>query len=135
MPNKDIDDKLYSLFISNEFFDENRVYYDLVDMIFNSVHSSLAGILLQRTAVPGKNHNSWYLGLCKEDKMNINEVYLDDLKDDDMDETSEVSTKENKKSKNDILESNIEIPCNNSSHTEPSKLSSNSDEIEMVGVH
>ena len=70
-----------------------------------------------------------------EDKMNINEVYLDNLKDDDMDETSEVSTKEKSKSKNDILESNIGLPCNNSNQTEPSNLLSDSEEIEIVGVH
>ena len=104
-------------------------------MIYNSVHSSLTGIPLQRTAVPGKNHNSWFLGLHKEDKMNINDIYLDDLKDDDMDETSEVSTKVNSKLNNDILKSNIKLPCNNSNQTEPSNLSSNSEEIEIVGVH
>ena len=70
-----------------------------------------------------------------EDKMNINEVYLDNLKDDDMDQTSKVSTKEKSKSKNDILESNIGLPCNNSNQTEPSNLLSDSEEIEIVGVH
>ena len=89
-------------------------------MIFNSVHSSLTGIPLQRTTVPGKNLNSWYIGLWQEDKMNINDVYLDDLKDDDMDKISEASTKDNQKTKNDILESYIELPCNNSNHAEPS---------------
>ena len=64
--------------------------------------------------------------------MNIKEVYLDDLKDDDVDEMSEASTKDNQKSKNDMLESNIELPCHNSNHTEPSNLSSDSDEIEVV---
>ena len=66
--------------------------------------------------------------------MEINEVYLDDLKDDDMDETSEVSTKENSKSNNAILESNIELPCSNLKKTEPSTLSSDSEEIEIVVV-
>ena len=95
--NKDIDDKLHSLGLGNEFFDENEVYYNLLDMIFNSVHSSLSGIPLQRTVVPGRNHNSWYIDLREDDKMNINEVYLDDLKDDEMEETSEASTKDKKK--------------------------------------
>ena len=135
LTNKDIEDQLWSVGVTNEFFDKNRVYYDLLDMIYNSVHSSLTGIPLQRTAVPEKNHNSWFLGLCTEDKMNINEVYLDNLKDDDMDQTSKVSTKEKSKSKNDILESNIELPCNNLNQTEPSNLSSYSEKKEIVGVH
>ena len=66
-------------------------------MIFILVHSSLSGIPLQKTAVPEKNHNSWCIDLREEEKMNINDVYLDDLKDDDMEEISEASTKDNKK--------------------------------------
>ena len=67
--------------------------------------------------------------------MNINEVYLYDLKDDDKDKNSEESTKEKSNSKNDILESNIELPCSNAHHTDPSNLSSDSEEIKIVGVH
>ena len=58
LSNQDIEDHLWSIGVTNEFFDENDVYHDLLDMIFNSVHSSLNGIPLQRTAVPGNNPNS-----------------------------------------------------------------------------
>ena len=59
----------------------------------------------------------------------MNEVNLDDHNDDDIDENSKVPSIEKSKSKNDILKSNIELPCNNFNQTEPSKLSSDSGEI------
>ena len=61
LSNQDIEDHLYSIGVTNEFFDETDAYHDLLDMMYNSAHSSLNGIPLQRTAVPGNNHNSWFV--------------------------------------------------------------------------
>ena len=51
---------------------------ELVDMIFNSVHSGQVGIPIQRTAVPGKNKHSWVREMSMEEKRNLNDVHLND---------------------------------------------------------
>ena len=56
MNNSDIEKKIQSLSVNEIFFGSRNkdIYQQLVDMIYNSVHSSLSGILIQQTVKPGK---------------------------------------------------------------------------------
>lgn len=78
--NSDIEAKLLSICINDDFFGstQKQVYDELVDMIYNSVRTSLDDIPLQQTSVPGANKTSWLNQLSVEDKQNLHLVHLQD---------------------------------------------------------
>ena len=80
MNNSDIEEKLQSLSINENFFGSRNkdIYLQLVDMIYNSIHLSLSGIPIQQTIKPGKKKPSWVRDIPTEEKQVLSDVHLYD---------------------------------------------------------
>jgi len=139
--NSDIEDKLHSFSVNEDFFGSRNkdIYLQMVDMIYNSIHSSLSGIPIQRTVIPGKNKNSWIKDISTEEKKNLVDVYLYDRKENFSDDSTNDHTTEDETSKK-MEEEFFHSAVDNAHHftdieiDNQSNSSSCSEEIEFIKV-
>ena len=152
LDNNDIRDRLYTLCVDEEFFGpgNQETFFELVNMIYNSVHSSITDIPIQRTAIPGKNKNSWVKELTHNEKLQIQDVYLKDPNENYLDFNSDDSSiskhhpKETEKDGETFIskENSINHPVENEEEIislgehsiNLGNLTSDSDEVEVLKV-
>ena len=138
--NSDIEDKLQSLSINENFFGSRNkdIYLQLVDMIYNSIHLSLSGIPIQRTIKPGKKKTSWVRDIPTEEKQVLSDVHLYDrhehYSDDSTDEHTADEVPENVEE--EFFDSTVDNECSGNAIelSDQSNSSSCSDEVEVIKV-
>ena len=126
--------------MNEDFFGSRNkdIYLQLVDMIYNSVHTRLSGIPIQQTVKPGgKKPLGLEIFLQKKNKF-FSDVHLYDRHEHYSDDSTDEHTADevSKNVEEDFLDSTVdnEPGCNEIELTNQSNSSSCSDEIEVIKV-